>query len=336
MRGQAATLVRRIAALLALGIGMTVPGALQGQDGFADAATRCAASPSSGTTPLGPLCREALTVHGLARGGLLSAMAGGAPAPGTASTLGQRVPGSPRVALGGGLIVHRLVLPGLAGRAPDGVAPLPEASGTVVGVRGGAVVGVFHGFSRGPTVGGILSLDLLGNVGYLSLPGSLGFREGVLGYGIGARVGVLRESFTMPGISVSALRHGLGRAEVVSSAGPRVSMDTDGWSFRGVVGKDLFGFGLHAGVGANRASGRMALHEGGGPGGGDPPVYRVGGLPTTRPTFFAGATYTHLVFQATGEVGWNGGEDALPGRPPGSMDPTAGRMFGQLQGRIVF
>jgi hypothetical protein len=322
--------VRRRIALAGLLVA-GAPAFLAGQDGFPGAAVECAAPDPQRR----PLCLEGLTVYGLARGALVAGMAGGAPAPGTASTLGQRVPGSPRVALGGGLIVQGMALPGLAGRSPDGVTPLPEVTGVLAGVRAGAVVGVFQGFSRGPTVGGILSTDLLANVGYLSLPGSLGFEEGVLGYGIGARIGVLRESFTLPGISLSAVRHGVGEAEVVSASGPRLSFRSRGWSLRGVVGKDVLGFGLHAGAGVNRAAGRLVLHETG-PVGGGSPVYRRDGLPTTRPVLFTGATYTQLVFQVTGEVGWTGGEEALAGRPPGSMDPGGGRLFGQLQGRIVF
>lgn len=318
---------RRLVAVLGLVLASIAPVELRAQDGPAAAADACALADPARR----PLCLEGVTAWVMGRGALQSAAAGGAPTAGTASTLGQRVPGSPRVAVGGGIIAHRVTLPGLAGRSPDGVAPLPEVSGTVVGFRGSAVAGVFQGFSRGPTVGGILAVDLLGNAGWLSLPGSVGFREGVAMWGIGARVGIFRESFTLPGISVSAVRHGVGRARVGDPGDPAVSFDTGGWSFRGVIGKDLAGFGLHAGGGVNRAHGHLSLHDGAGP-----PVFRVEGVPTTRPVLFAGATYTHLVFQLTGEAGWSGGEEAVSGRPPGSLDPGKGQLFGQLQGRIVF
>src|SRR5207253_5684532 len=68
-----------------------------------------------------------------------------------------------------------------------------------------ASFGVFTGFGLLPTVGGFLSLDLLGSAGILPAPTSKGFSGSARSYAGGARLGILRESFTAPGISGSVM-----------------------------------------------------------------------------------------------------------------------------------
>jgi len=290
----------------------------------------------------GTWCVEGLLALQSARGALGLAAAGGSPFPGTASSLGQRFPGSPRVAVAGGVGFTRMAFPAVW---DGGTAPPGERTATVGGLRASAGVGILQGFSPAPTVGGVLSVDLLGSVAFLSLPAGAGFSGGVASYGYGVRVGLLRESFTLPGVSLSAVRHGAGRVTLLpQGVGPAagqasplrtLTFSPGGTSVRGVVGKDLFGLGLQAGAGWDRHGGELRVRLGDEVGAG---FSEVGGrgAATTRSLLFAGATYTVLVLQVGGELGWARGYDALPGRGSAGYDPEGGSAFGTLSARITF
>jgi hypothetical protein len=66
-----------------------------------------------------------------------------------------------------------------------------------------AAVGILSGWSIAPTIGGFASLDLIGSVGHLMMPDE--FSEAGKSWAVGARVGILRESFTAPGVSVTGI-----------------------------------------------------------------------------------------------------------------------------------
>lgn len=301
--------------------------AQQGSDPTVD---RCSAASGSRA-----FCLEAVATHRGAAATIMTGLAGAGPVAGTASTLGHRVPGTPRVAMTAGLLAAPVALPGLGSAVPDGVTPLPEVSGTLFGFRLASATGLFHGAATGPTVGGIGAVDLLAGLTWLAPPTSAGFGGSVLGYGVGARIGLLRESFTLPGISLSVVRHGSGRTEILGAGGARLSFRTEGWSLRGAIGKDVSGIGTQVGFGSNRVSGPLVL-EGRTPAGATE-RFLDQRVPSQRgDVLFLGATYTWLVFQTSGEVGWMKGPEAPAGRPPGSYDPSVGRFFGTLQGRVTF
>lgn len=239
------------------------------------------------------------------------------------------------MAVGGGLVMQRVAVPALAREFPTGVGPLPEASGNILGLKGNVTVGVFQGFSTGPTMGGILAADAIASAGWLFLPGSVGFADGgVPAWGLGARLGILRESFTVPGISLSGVWHGTGEVDFGPDQGAQgLALAPRGLSMRAVIGKDLAGVGLHAGAGWNRNTGRLTVDRN--PVGVDLARYRGSVEASRNSVLFAGATWTNLVFQLSGEVGWVGGEESMSGRPPRSVDPGKGRMMGQVQGRII-
>src|SRR5215218_10880582 len=128
-------------------------------------------------------------------------VAGGNPTIGTASGGGLRLGVLPRVSASASVNVVFVELPEIlaeqAGSAAQRIndvvgIPAPALSGTVS-------VGVFPGFSAIPTVGGIGSIDLLGSVTWLPFNQASveGFESGTrnLAYGVGARVGIVRESF---------------------------------------------------------------------------------------------------------------------------------------------
>ena len=135
------------------------------------------------------------------------AIFGGNPVPGTASTLGMRIGSLPRMSL-----AFRVTA------APAGILPIEDRSSgamddaLLLGLTADGALGVLPGFSPLPTVGGVLSLDLLARLGVARLPTGAGFDDGaVLGWAVGARVGALRESFTLPGVSVTGTYGRLGR-----------------------------------------------------------------------------------------------------------------------------
>ncbi|HEX5726270.1 MAG TPA: bifunctional diaminohydroxyphosphoribosylaminopyrimidine deaminase/5-amino-6-(5-phosphoribosylamino)uracil reductase RibD [Longimicrobiaceae bacterium] len=199
------------------------------------------------------------------------ALAGGNPELGTASTGGVRLGILPRVSLGlrGNVVATRL--PGFladelpsAENVPGGrmTFPLPAIGAT-------ASVGLFDGVSLAPTLGGFGALDLLGSATWLpvDLVDVEGFdRAEGLSWGVGARLGLVRESFAAPGVAVSLMYRSLDEIRVgdVCPAGAagdlcagdgdpgEVAFDLANWSARATVGKRLLGLGLAAGVGLDR------------------------------------------------------------------------------------
>jgi len=302
--------------LPALAVGAE-PGAGQGPR----ALERCRAG---GEVP-DELCLRGVDAFRTGSGAILTALAGGSHLPGSPSTVGQRTPGRPRLALAAAVQGERVTLPAL-GRG-DGPGS-GDRSGTVGAVRGTAALGVFQGFGLRPLVGGILSVDLVASGTWVALPSSAGFDGDVAGIGAGARVGILRESFTLPGVTVSALWHRSGRVGLLSGGeGSAGSLRTEGWSVRGIVGKELGGVGVHAGVGADRAGGTLRLSP---PDGGSAFVTRD--LTADRELLLAGATWTFLVTQLSGEVGWAIAPEPLSRAGSGS----SGSLLLGLSGRITF
>jgi hypothetical protein len=281
-------------------------------------------------------CFETVLAAQAARGGLGLAGTLGGPVPGSASTLGRRLRSFPRisVALRGGLT--RLTLPDLSGGRS---LPRGETTSSLTSLTLSTSLGLFHGLSLAPTVGGIFSFDLLGSLHLVSAPETQGFRDGVKGWGGGARLGILRESFTLPGISLSATYHALGESglgDVEAGDPAQARFDTDVLSLRGTVGKDLLGVGLLAGLGWDRHGGSMAVRVL------DPDSGLQGGasvddFTSHRFLYFAGASMTYLILQVSAEGGWARGFDPdVPGRPGGTFDPASRTFFGSLGLRITF
>lgn len=264
------------------------------------------------------------------------AAAGGNPVAGTASTLGMRIGRFPRYSIGGRITAVRAELPPI--RRIGGVGDIDFAVGALA-VDG--AVGLFQGFSPAITIGGVLSLDLLGSAGFLLLPGGEGFGDTPFTWGAGLRLGILRESFTVPGISVSAMYRRVGDIEF----GDPALRGTDAWfgaegfsnlSVRGTVGKRLFGFGLTAGAGYDRYSTDVAWRfvDPADPGG-VPVSVAMEGFSNDRFTLFVNGSVTVLILTASLELGWQQGGGAVPGPvPPTGFDPEKGTLFGSFALRI--
>src|SRR5690606_1777175 len=133
-------------------------------------------------------------------------------------------------------------------------------------------LGVFSGFSPFATVGGVGAIDLLGSIGNVDMPEGGGLNdEGITTFGLGARIGITRESFTAPGLSLSVMYRDFGEFAYgdnsLQGTDAFLHMDeTYLWSFRGVAGKRITALGLTGGLGYDRYSGEalMLVRDGAG------------------------------------------------------------------------
>ncbi len=289
---------------------------------------RCqSVAPTSATRCLeGAIAAQALLGHTGLLAGLGSEIAG------SPTTLGRRIGSTPRVALSiraGGLYAR---LPDLTDRQN---APAREARFFVPTLHGSVALGVFDGFRLTPTVGGLLSLDLLAQSSMVFLPKGQSFDGRVGSLSLGARFGILRESFTLPGITISASRRSLGvvRLASVPLGDPtEVEVDPSVASYRLTVGKDLFAVGFLLGTGWDTYSTEARV------GVADDVTGSVtveAPLKASRPLFFGGASLNFLVLQLSAELGWAKGFSALSDYSGAEFDPTRRSLFGSLAARLT-
>jgi hypothetical protein len=255
------------------------------------------------------------------------AAAGGNPVAGTASTLGMRVPGSPRWSVALRSTIARATLPPIG----DDEAFTP----TLWSMNVDGAIGLFNGVNLMPTIGGFASIDILASLGVLSVPEDDGFeRSTPLTWAIGTRVGILRESFTAPGVSVSAMYRSLPDVSQgpFAEASFRVA-DQSVVSLRGTVGKRVLGIGFTGGMGYDRTRSDVQAAFS------DPDV--VLGLPprilseevtSGRTSFFGNISYTLLSLNMAAELGWQADGD----RPAGAHGDTGkGGLFGGISARLA-
>jgi hypothetical protein len=211
-------------------------------------------------------------------------------------------------------------------------APVGTRKATVGSLHGAIVVGAFDGFSPKPTVGGVLGLDLVLTGDWVFLPQGDGFDGSAAAWGYGLRLGVVRESFSLPGITLSASRRHSGDVEisppsVEEAVGLRNPVTT---SLRGEVGKEFWGVGILVGAGWDRteADARIEVRSG------DVALSVTDPVAADRALFFAGLSRTFVVWQLSGEFGWaqgvGGGSPELAG-----FDAGQGTLFGTLALRLT-
>ena len=286
----------------------------------------------------GTCADAALAAQALSSGvGLLQSAGGTIPA--SPSTAGIRVAGSPRIVIDGGVGWSSFRAPDLSS-SPGAGGVREEQRMATMAVRATSAVGIFEGFSPVPTVGGILSVDAVGSATLHWLPGSRGFSGSTVGWGAGVRVGVLRESFSLPGVTLSAMHYRTGtvRYGEVDVSGARASLSPRATSIRAVVGRDLLAVGLVGGVGWDRYTGDARIEAATAPG---QPAGTVEAGPEsmrlTRRYLFAGANYTWLVAQLAGELTWARTPFPLSDLPgTGPFEPGATELQGAISVRITY
>jgi len=271
-----------------------------------------------------------MSVAPIVLGGHVGALAsGGSAVAGTASNLGTRAPAGPRLAFS-------VRASALHGGAPDlsDATGQDERSFVARGLHVDAAAGVFDGFRIMPTVGGFLSLDLMARAGILFLPASEGFSQNVNSFSLGARVGVFREGFTVPGVSVSVARHFPGTVTygTTTAGGNQALVDVGVTSWRATVGKDLYAVEFLAGVGIDDHSGTTTLRVRQLLG---PSTQVTGDVEGSRWLYFGSMARTFsIVLTLAVEGGWAGGFDASTA-PAGVYDISNGSPFGAFSLRLT-
>lgn len=319
-------------------ITLFVPGSAVAQESaIADGCELAAPStqPPAGDFNCAAIARSVL----FAQPRLLLAAAGGNPVPGTASTLGMRMGSSPRWSVSFRVAGARL-------RALSGAEPSFEGTdaSTAAGLGTAVAVGLFQGVSLAPTVGGVGSLDALGSVGFV-LPGGefdrgrVGGEEGSthpFTWSLGLRAGIFRESFTLPGISLTGTYRSVGRVAYQSENAPddiAWSADLSALGARAIASKQMFGLGLAAGAGVDRISGDVQIlrpfHSGG-------LNVHIDNLQQDRLLAFGSLMYTRVVLHGVVEVGWQDAHDGdIPYMFPESQNEGGdGGFFGSFALRL--
>ena len=241
-----------------------------------------------------------------------TALWGGNAVPGTASTLGMRIGSFPRVSGSGRVIVAPTTLP-----PTDGGSETETA--WITGISGQGTMALLAGMSPWPTVGGVLSLDVFARLSLAPLPGDKGFNDDLVWGGMaGLRLGLLRESFTLPGVSVSGA---WGRSTEISF-GDQGAATGGGYWEGGVsdlnatlaVSKRLGALGFTAGAAWDRYASDVRV------GGSEASALDAEAV-SRRWSGFVDVSWTLLIFHAALEAGWQ--ESPEPAALPGlELDPT--------------
>lgn len=340
------------AVTLTLTLTLALPFALRAQEKVIPACTALPAATDQWYCTA--LAQSALIAQ--ARLGVVAA--GGNPVAGSASTLGMRLGSTPRVSVqlrvGGAPFTIPSRSAHLTSSFLGAGANLPTETATpfarVVSVDG--ALGLYQGASPAPTVGGVGSLDLFGSLGVM--PGAGGGLSGTAWTGgLGARLGILRESFTTPGITFSGAFRRMGGfdfGDVARPVDPATGTEpylgfyslgpTSSWSGRAVVGKRFLAIGTSAGLGIDRFSSHLAEQRACPTGG--PCQVKTGfditaPLVQSRANAFLDLTWTSLVFTGTAELGWQkGGSPATAPWTTGFEDRVRkGGPFGSLALRLT-
>jgi hypothetical protein len=294
-------------------------------------------------------------------------MAGGNPILGTAGAGGVRLGFLPRVSAGARVNVVLARLPDIREAHVQGDEVVPEQFRVPAPAVGANVaVGLTRGASLAPMVGGFGAVDLLGSVTMmpLDLLGVTDLGGNPISWGAGARVGLLRETFVTPGISVSMMYRRMGEvrigdvcpghAEQPDPTNPdrrlcpgggdfgEAAFGLDNWSGRATVGKRLLGFGVTGGLGWDRftTDADLAFRAPAAPSQGvvgAEVIYRFDDVrvSNTRLSAFVNAGFTLLVGSVVAEVGVMQGGSPVPGFPAAAdFDPRAGTVFGSLGARL--
>ncbi len=284
--------------------------------GLTELVERCTA----GDEDLVSSCREVgLAAMSLQQGvGLLGVL--GSDIPGNASTLGRRLGSMPRLGLtvSGGLVGVKV--PSVSSATTAGLEGTETL--TLAGLRLDVAAGVVDGFRLAPTVGGVLAIDLIGSYSRVRLPEGAGVSGSSSGVGLGARVGLLRESFSVPGISLSATRRWHGSIQAGSiGAGTVAQADSELTvsSLRAVVGKNWFVVGLMAGAGWDRYAGDTRLSV---PRGGADPGSVTGHIASERMIYFLSGWFNFVITQASAELGVADGVPDPFAERAGIYDPS--------------
>jgi hypothetical protein len=211
-----------------------------------------------------------------------------------------------------------------------------------------AAIGIFKGVPLGLTnVGGV---DLLVSAFYIPEVDEDDFEirvpGGSLKFGFGARIGIIQESFTMPGVSFTYLRRDLPTIDLEATTAEDdqflvedFDVKTSAW--RITASKRFLIFGLVLGTGRDTYEGGadVSATVAARPGGPDEPV--TGGPISivhkmTRTNHFADLAINFPVFRIIGEIGQVSGGTLNTYNVFRGKQPNASRIYGSAGIRIGF
>lgn len=280
---------------------------------------------------------------------------------GTATTIGRRLGLFPRVSVTARANLALADVPNLldgfaAELNESGELPPMETSLVPLGsLQADAQVGLFNGMSVGP-VGGLGSVDLLGSVSYIPAADAVGLEEAIINWGLGARVGIMRQGLLMPGVSLSGMYRSMGEVSFGSvAAGDPAEFATDlsTLSFRAAVSKGILAFDFAAGAGYDVYTSTPRFNFelvcppeqcGGFEMRVRPSEEITGELQTAAWNLFANAGLSMLVLNIVGEVGYQKATDVITAQdlqaPPAGQELTTGdlsggRLFGSIGVRLT-
>jgi hypothetical protein len=256
------------------------------------------------------LCHDLVASVQLLQPELGMVLAGGNPVLGTASPLGTKFRFIPRFNFGGRISIVWAEIPDLLDYPGDIADPVGRRSFSVPVAQLDLSVGVYDGLRLGTTLGGLASVELLGSLGAVMLPDDDGFRDNATGVGLGARVGILRESFTAPGISISGMYKWHGRVEYGDTAqgdAGSFAIDMKTLSLRAGLSKSFVALGLALTLAYDSYWSNVGFVVNPPPAG--PPLAlpaqgQTADLHTERWSAFLDVSYIVLYFNIVAEVGW--------------------------------
>lgn len=214
------------------------------------------------------------------------------------------------------------------------VAGLAKTEFVLGTIQGNLIVGLFEGFQVKPTVGGLFSLDLMAQGHLLFFPKEMGLDSRMGAFSLGMRLGLVRETFTLPGIALSISRRFMGPLTLDWESGhystglviePSIS------SVRLTIGKSMSSLGLMVGAGLDSHNSEVKLTIL--PKGSDPAEFNAP-LVIHRPVLFSGVSLSLLILQLSTEVGWALGPPMPEGHALGPIDPSQGSGFLSLAARL--
>ncbi|UCC82718.1 MAG: hypothetical protein JSW46_17360 [Gemmatimonadota bacterium] len=284
------------------------------------------------------LCHDAVASAQLLQPQLGMLLSGGNPVLGTASPIGTKFRFMPRFNIGGRVGFGRAAIPDLLDYPENRGDPTGSRSFSITVAQLDLSVGVFEGLRLGTTLGGLASVEVLASLAAIMLPDGAGFQGNATGVGLGARVGILRESFTAPGISISGMYKWHGRVDYGDTAeGDAASfeMDMEALSLRAGLSKSFVSFGLALTLGYDSYWSDLAFVISPPPAG--PPVALPAdagtvGLQTERWSAFLDFSYIVLYFNIVAEVGWQEEEGLTSSRED---EFESGNFLGSLGIRLT-
>lgn len=315
--GSGRTAAAALAALLA--VAAPRPAAAQGEE----LRGRCTQEADT------PGCLAVAQALAVAPPALILAAAAGSPVPGTANTLGIRLGDLPRWSFALRLTGARV------GGLPRLESTEDAEKVTILAGAADVSLGLYPGTSLAPTVSGVAALDFLGSLGLVSPPGDAGFEGGVaFAWGAGLRLGLLRESFRVPGVSLSAMYRDLAEVAFEGRLGEWRST-SEALSFRAGVSKDLLGFATTLGAGLDRVSSDVEWRDGSILGGEGQGERALDDLVDTRFNVSGGIAWALIVLHGSLEVGWQQGAEVVPEAPAALRDVAeSGNWFASLALRL--